>query len=205
MKSIGLFLGTTPSLPLTSCDLGWVPLTICAVNKDGNSTHFEDCMCYNVKWLGQKGLNCPTIPLLTHIIVIVVIVVVVLGFELRALPLLGRCSTIWIMPVAVILLWLFWKQDFTFCPGWPGRWFYFNLSAIAEMTVYATISSLYPLKWGSAKLFCLGWPGTKILPISASYVAWDGRPVPLSPVIGSQTFCPAGLEHNPSDLRLSSS
>jgi hypothetical protein len=49
-------------------------------------------------------------------------VCVVLGFELRASHLQGRCYTIWVMTAAHFDFGCFWERVSHLCLGWPGQW-----------------------------------------------------------------------------------
>jgi hypothetical protein len=54
------------------------------------------------------------------------------------------------------LLWLFWRQGLTFCPGHPGPWSsYFKLPLVAGIQTHATMPSFFPLRWGLTNLFLL--------------------------------------------------
>jgi hypothetical protein len=66
----------------------------------------------------------------------------VLGWELRAPLLLGRHSTTW---VTSPVLFVFWKQGPTFCPGWPGpRASYFMLPTTGGLTdTYHSVAAFF--------------------------------------------------------------
>jgi hypothetical protein len=98
----------------------------------------------------------------------------VLGFELRALHLPGRCSTTWaILPTLFIFrifLFVFLNWVSHLCPGWPRLWssylcFLCRLGWKAHDTMPRYVS-----RWGR-ELFCSDWPWTTILLISTSQVA----------------------------------
>jgi hypothetical protein len=77
----------------------------------------------------------------------------VLGFELRALYLLSRCS-IASHASRPFLLWLFWRHCLTFSSGWPGPWStYFMLSTIAGMTGACTLSQIFSVEKGVSLTF----------------------------------------------------
>jgi hypothetical protein len=85
---------------------------------------------------------------------------VLLGFELRSIHLLCRCSTTWVMPPVL------------FSSGYFGYWVSFFAQAGLDYglpilpilpqlgwQVCGTTPNFFPLKWGSLKLFCSCWSG----------------------------------------------
>jgi hypothetical protein len=83
--------------------------------------------------------------------------------------LLGRHSTT-AATLPPFLLWVFWRQCITFCPGWPGPQSYLCFLLRLGWQACATLLSFFC--WiRISRTFCLDWPGTGILPISASHVA----------------------------------
>jgi hypothetical protein len=106
--------------------------------------------------------------LILHFCFLLLFLVVVLGFEHKALHLLGRYSMTWAMLPAPLLC-LFWRQGLTFCPGQPGPWSpYFILPTIAGMRVTCLHTQPISTEMGSCEHFLLDWPGTAVLPISPS-------------------------------------
>jgi hypothetical protein len=97
--------------------------------------------------------------------------IIKLGFEMRALHSLGRCSTSWVTPPAP-LLWLFWIGS-CFLPSldFDPPILYFLLSL--RWQIYDTIPRFFLLWWG-LKLFLPGWTWTAVLPISLPH-SWDDR------------------------------
>jgi hypothetical protein len=92
-----------------------------------------------------------------------------LGFELRALCLLGRHSTAWIMLPALFNLIIF--EIGTFCLGQPGLLSpYYTLSLVDEMTGACNCVQLLVEMW-VLWTFCPDCPQTTILPILASQIA----------------------------------
>jgi hypothetical protein len=92
----------------------------------------------------------------------------VLGFELRALGLLGKHA--WAMPPVLSAMGYFSDRFSHFSPG--QSWIV-NLLFIPPHIDY-------PLRW-SLITFCLGWPQTAILPVSTSQRSWDYRYEPPCP------------------------
>jgi uncharacterized membrane protein len=75
---------------------------------------------------------------------------VVLRFEIRALHLLGRCSTAWAAPFSLIIL----EISLAFCLGWPGPWFsYFCFLPSLGWQVSGMTPSFFPLKWDLVNFF----------------------------------------------------
>jgi hypothetical protein len=108
----------------------------------------------------------------------------VLGFELRASHLLGRClaPTIWAMPPALLALVIL-ELGSCHCPSWPAlQSSYFTLPTLARIT------STHCHTWLTHRVLKIVWLGTLILPISASWLAWDDRCTPLRPAIGWDGF-----------------
>jgi hypothetical protein len=74
---------------------------------------------------------------------------VVPEFKLRALCLLGKCSTAWAMPLAPFSLVIWRWGGLTFCTSSLGSWAsYFTLLAVAGMTGkhHHTTLSFFPLR-----------------------------------------------------------
>jgi hypothetical protein len=87
----------------------------------------------------------------------------VLGFERRALLLIRRHSTAWVMPPAFFALVIF-KMDSTFlnkilhlCQGWPGPWssYLHFLHSWNDRCMPHTI--FYWLRWDLMNFFWLDW------------------------------------------------
>jgi hypothetical protein len=96
---------------------------------------------------------------------------VLLGFELRALPLLVRGCTSWAMFPALFALVIFHTESHIYAQGWPGppSSYLYTLNSWDDRCML-----LCPVffSWdGVSQTFCLGWPGTSILPISTFWIS----------------------------------
>jgi hypothetical protein len=111
-----------------------------------------------------------------------------LGFELRASHLLGKCTTTWLMPPACFCLVLF---CFVFCFSyfsdrvlcfclWSDLrpWSSYLHFLLSWRDRHSPLCLALWLRWGSVT-FYLGWPQTKVLLISASGVAVHSHTRPM--------------------------
>jgi hypothetical protein len=109
---------------------------------------------------------------------------------------------------------LFWDRVLLFLP-WPvllfgmiGACHYAQLLVEVHFVLFLFVC-LFDYFWSHKLFFNLGWPSTKILPISASWVAWDDRyMLPCQAVDQNKVlriFLPTlGSNHDPLDLCLPS-
>jgi hypothetical protein len=112
----------------------------------------------------------------------------VLGFELRALYLLSRCS-IASHASRPFLLWLFWRHCLTFSSGWPGPWStYFMLSTIAGMTGACTLSQIFSVEKGVSLTFLPRLPSNCHPPHLCFLSSWAYRHEPPHLVLNF-SFC----------------
>jgi hypothetical protein len=86
------------------------------------------------------------------------------GFELRALSLLGRCSTTWAMSPVLSASVIFWAGThicaLVSLDHSPAN----SASYIAGMMDVCYLSPVFIIKMEPCELFCLCWPQTIILP-----------------------------------------
>jgi hypothetical protein len=94
-----------------------------------------------------------------------------LGFELRALCLLGRCSTVRATPTSLFALVIL-EIVFCFLPrlAWTSIFLSYASHCSWDDKHVPPGPAFFSIEIGPCEPFCLGWPGTTILPISASQV-----------------------------------
>jgi hypothetical protein len=94
-----------------------------------------------------------------------------LGFELRALLLLGRCSTMWArLPAIFALITSETGPHFLPRPVWTAMLCYTSCCHWDDRLILPR-PAFFSAEMGVLWCFCLVWPPTTILPISASQVA----------------------------------
>jgi hypothetical protein len=95
---------------------------------------------------------------------------VVLGFELRALCLGGRCATTWVMPTTHFAL-DFWDRVLLLASldHFPP------ILSFHSLSLGLLHSNFFCCDGGLTEFFCTGGPGTTVFLISGSHIVWNDR------------------------------